>query len=108
MVRRGHPTGKGLNERSNTGDLSGIVDPLKGVPGCDLYLVGQPPGQVNPRLASFLMNRFPSIAFVEINICPKLNVIRYKACGTNEEVNGIRSDTMHECGYSLLHATCTM
>ena len=76
MIVRGHSAGKGFNERSNTGDLSGIVDPLKGVPGRDLYLTGQSPRQVQTRIVSFLMNRFPSIALVEINICPKLNVIR--------------------------------
>src|SRR5436309_4826405 len=108
MVVRGHSTGKGLNERRNAGYLSWIVDPLKGVPGCDLYLLGEPPGQVNPRLASFLMNRLPSIALVEINICPKLNVIREKACGTNEEVNGIGSHPMPERESSILHPTCPM
>src|SRR5437870_9235549 len=105
MVVRGHPTGKRFNERSNTGDLSGIVDPLKGVPGCDLYLLGQPPGQVKPRLPSFLMNRLPSIALVEINIGSKLNVLREKARGTYEEVNRIGSHPMPEREASISHPT---
>src|SRR5438094_853986 len=52
-----------------------------------------------------LMLRLPSIALVAINICPKLNVVRYKACCTTEEVNGIGSHPLPERESSVPHPT---
>src|SRR5437773_11133818 len=66
MVVRGHPAGKGLNERSNAGNQPRVLDPLVGVRERDLRVARKIPGEVHPGFPLLFVHRFASSALGQL------------------------------------------